>query len=387
MNQDQTYSLVYKRGQTSTHVVDLVKSVKQMMEPCTYPNFRMRKTNTIKDIVAISSGLDVAFLLQFTSNGTGTNMQVVRVPHGPSLLFQVHKYTTELQKETMITAPLTILNGFSNSDEDLMMKETFKNMFPSVDMSSQQVIERIIVVNKLESGLIQIRHYRFQNLQGVDQGLLSMIHSKQAKVETIEQILNGTQVDDRVQEIGPRIDISLIRILGGLMRGEMLFHKYKDFKEAQQNKELEQKAKRTQKIQKKQEIEELRKRQYLAKKKAELEKRKDDQKLIREQKQVINGEMVAEQEGFTQLVGEIGRGREKDYEKDKEQEQEELKLARDKEREHAKRGGKDSAKGKDFPKKEEKGKDFKSDKKGKDFKSKSRPRTSFEKNRSKSGKK
>jgi hypothetical protein len=37
-------------------------------------------------------------------------------------------------------------------------------------------------------------------------------------------------MEDTVQEIGPRIDLQLIRILGGLMKGELLFHLFKDYK-------------------------------------------------------------------------------------------------------------------------------------------------------------
>ena len=90
-----SFSFVFRRGETSSHVPSLIDAVKQMLEPCTYPNFKMRKSNNIKDLIAVSAELDVNFFVQFSSNGEGTNMHLVKTPHGPTLLFKMVNYTVE----------------------------------------------------------------------------------------------------------------------------------------------------------------------------------------------------------------------------------------------------------------------------------------------------
>ena len=89
MQEKDQFSFVFKRGKTSAHVVELVEAVKQMMEPYTYQNFRMRKMNSIHDLVAVAGTLNVQFFVEFTSNGIGTNLTIVKVPQGPTLSFKI----------------------------------------------------------------------------------------------------------------------------------------------------------------------------------------------------------------------------------------------------------------------------------------------------------
>lgn len=57
-----------------------------------------------------------------------------------------------------------------------IVAETFKNLFPSVDIVEQKEIERVIVINyDKEHSVVQIRQYKFQQTEGIDRGLYNAI--------------------------------------------------------------------------------------------------------------------------------------------------------------------------------------------------------------------
>jgi Brix domain. len=89
----------------------------------------------------------VSHLCVFTSTESGTYMKVVRLPHGPTLTFQVHSYSltrdivSAMKKQYVFeklyqNAPLIVLNSFSGEGLHMkLMASMFQNMFPTINIT------------------------------------------------------------------------------------------------------------------------------------------------------------------------------------------------------------------------------------------------------------
>ncbi len=71
-------------------MVLLVKDMRKVMSPHTAGKLRERKDNGVKDYVNLAGSLRVTHLLMFTQTERAVNLKVARMPHGPTLTFQVH---------------------------------------------------------------------------------------------------------------------------------------------------------------------------------------------------------------------------------------------------------------------------------------------------------
>jgi len=97
--------------------------------------------------VSVAGVLHVSHLSIFTSTELGTYMKVARLPHGPTLTFQVHNYSltrdvvSAMKKQFVFeklyqNAPLVVLNSFSGEGLHMkLMASMFQNMFPTINVT------------------------------------------------------------------------------------------------------------------------------------------------------------------------------------------------------------------------------------------------------------
>lgn len=72
----------------------LVKDVRAMMEPDTASRLKERKANRLRDYLTMAGPLGVSHLMLFSRSDSGnTNMRLAITPRGPTLHFQVEKYS------------------------------------------------------------------------------------------------------------------------------------------------------------------------------------------------------------------------------------------------------------------------------------------------------
>jgi len=113
---------IHQTAECSKRIQDgrYLQSFKELEEQGHTP----RKKNAIKDFVSIAGVLHVSHLCIFSSTELGTYMKVARLPHGPTLTFQVHNYSltrdvvSATKKQFVFeklyqNAPLIVLNSFS----------------------------------------------------------------------------------------------------------------------------------------------------------------------------------------------------------------------------------------------------------------------------------
>ncbi|KAJ1876812.1 rRNA-binding ribosome biosynthesis protein, partial [Kickxella alabastrina] len=261
------------------------------MEPNTASKLKERKNNKIKDYVAVSGQLGLTHLLLFSQTETGTNLRIGRVPRGPTLYFRVNAYSLakdclRLQKTPHSseaeykTPPLIILNNFGGEDkgkELKLMTAMLQNMFPSINPSTLHLAEarRVVLFNyNEETGTVDFRHYTIVvKPVGVTKGVKRVIMAKnlpsmagfddiseyvlreafasESDVEdgpensvTLPQdyVGRGNKKDDqravRLLELGPRMELRLMKVEGGLGDGDVLYHNYLHKTKAEMEKDL-----------------------------------------------------------------------------------------------------------------------------------------------------
>ena len=79
----------HRRRQVDPSVTLLVKDMRKVMAPHTAGKLRERKDNSVKDYVNLAGSLRVSHLLMFTQTERAVNLRCARMPHGPTVTFQV----------------------------------------------------------------------------------------------------------------------------------------------------------------------------------------------------------------------------------------------------------------------------------------------------------
>nr|CAG8547356.1 344_t:CDS:2 [Entrophospora candida] len=271
---------VFKAGKVCRPVGTLVKDMRKVMEPNTAIRLKERKNNKIKDFVNVSGHLGVTQFLIFTQTENGTNFRLARVPRGPTLCFKVHKYS--LIKDVFSSqinpkaygleynsSPLLVLNNFNEENRHMKLMITMlQNMFPSININKIQLSDarRVVLFSyNSETKNIDFRHYLIglkpvgiskgirkvmttSNLPDLhkyndisdfilkNDGRISESEKEESGVEESSVTLaqdyigrNNKKADRRaikLTEIGPRMELQLIKIQNGLCDGEVLFHEF-----------------------------------------------------------------------------------------------------------------------------------------------------------------
>ncbi|KAH9521991.1 hypothetical protein DERF_005595 [Dermatophagoides farinae] len=276
------HSFVIHRGSISKPLDQLLRNVRQIMEPFTASKLKVRKKNTIKDFVSISSYLNVSHMIIFTESSIAPYMRLCRVPRGPTVTYKILNCTlahdvVAVQRRPQINtklfqnAPLLVLNGFGSESEDKRIQlqtSMWRNMFPTIDIQTVQLskIHRCLLLSlDSETNQIELRHYAIKvkpvGLSKMVRKLvtgkkipdLGQFHSVEEAMEhldpdseyeddeeqtkigqvTLPQKVgnkSGNLVNEKssikLYEIGPRITMELVKVENGIMSGEILYHSY-----------------------------------------------------------------------------------------------------------------------------------------------------------------
>ncbi|RUS24644.1 Brix domain-containing protein [Jimgerdemannia flammicorona] len=269
-------SFVMRSGPVGKAVSTLVKDIRRIMEPNTASKLRERKNNKLKDFIMVAGQLGVTHFLIVSRTEAGTNLRIARVPRGPTLTFRVVTYSLArdvlaLQKNPhspgaeFHTSPLLVLNNFgADKKEFKLMTSMFQNLFPPINVQTMQLADarRIILLNyNADTQTIDFRHYavavrpvgisksvkrilttNIPNLSRFEDISEYVLREAQASESDVEDAGESTvmlpqdfvgrnnrrteQRAIRLTELGPRIELRLIKVQNGLCGGEVLFHEF-----------------------------------------------------------------------------------------------------------------------------------------------------------------
>ncbi|XP_026785617.3 suppressor of SWI4 1 homolog [Pangasianodon hypophthalmus] len=269
------HSFVFHRGQIGKNVDQLMMDMRRVMEPYTAQSLKVRKKNVLKDFVTAAGPLGVTHFLVFTKTENSVNLRLARLPKGPTVHFQVTKYTLikdvvsslkrhRMHEQQFTHHPLLVLNNFGIEGMHIKLMATmFQNMFPSINVHKVNLnnIKRCVLVNyDPASQEIEFRHYSLKVVPvGMSKGVKKLLQEKfpnMSKLEDIsELLLKGVNLSEseaeqdgehnitelpqvysgrgnmrsqqsavRLTEIGPRMTLQLVKIVEGMGEGNVLYH-------------------------------------------------------------------------------------------------------------------------------------------------------------------
>ncbi|CAG9859882.1 unnamed protein product [Phyllotreta striolata] len=294
------HSFVIHRGIPGGHIWELTKDFRKVMEPFTAASLKERKKNAIKDFVSIAGPLHVSHLVIFSRTDLGMYLKLTRLPKGPTLTFKIHNFSlardvvSALKKQRVVEAafkhsPLIVLNSFSGEGLHMKMMSTmFQNMFPTINLTNIDLntIRRCVLVNYNSSTkLIEFRHYNIKVAPvDISKGVKKVVQGKVpnlTKCNDISEIftragmMSESEAEDdpqnhvqlaqkiasrgnmemgksaiRLNEIGPRLTLQLIKIEDGLLDGEVLYHELV-YKTEEEKEEIQKKREQKRKLKEK----------------------------------------------------------------------------------------------------------------------------------------
>ncbi|MBZ3869090.1 Suppressor of SWI4 1-like protein [Sciurus carolinensis] len=273
----QPHSFVFTRGSAGRSVRQLSLDVRRVMEPLTATRLQIRKKNSLKDCVAVAGPLGVTHFLILSKTETSVYFKLMRLPGGPTLTFQINKYTLvrdvvsslrrhRMHEQQFAHPPLLVLNNFGPHGMHVKLMATmFQNLFPSINVHKVNLntIKRCLLINyNADSQELDFRHYSIKVVPvGASRGMKKLLQEKfpnMSRLQDISELLatgaglseseaepdgehNITELPQavagrgnmraqqsavRLTEIGPRMTLQLIKIQEGVGEGSVLFHSF-----------------------------------------------------------------------------------------------------------------------------------------------------------------
>ncbi|XP_066064379.1 suppressor of SWI4 1 homolog isoform X2 [Chamaea fasciata] len=269
------HSFVFPRGRAGTSVRSLSRDLRRALEPFTARSLQVRRSNSLRDLVAVAGPLGVTHFLVLSKSQSGINLKIFRLPGGPTLTFKVLQYSLvrdvvsalrrhRMHEQQFLHPPLLVLGNFGAAQIHVkLMAGMFQGLFPalSVHRLNLNSIRRCLLISyDAESQLLEFRHYSIQVVPvGLSRGIRKILQEKfpnLGRAEDISDLLTGNVVLSeseaepdgtqnvlelpqnvagrgneaaqqsavRLTEIGPRLTLQLVKVEEGLGQGNVLYH-------------------------------------------------------------------------------------------------------------------------------------------------------------------
>ncbi|XP_032939615.1 suppressor of SWI4 1 homolog, partial [Catharus ustulatus] len=269
------HSFVFPRGRAGRSLRSLSKDLRRVLEPYTARSLQVRRSNSLRDLVAVAGPLGVTQFLVLSKSQSGINLKLFRLPGGPTLTFKVLQYSLvrdvvsalrrhRMHEQQFRHPPLLVLGNFGAPQMHLkLLAGMFQGMFPKINVHRVNLnsVRRCLLLNyDSESEQLQLRHYSVQVVPvGLSRGLRKILREKfpnMSRMDDVSQLLTGElllseseaepdgaqnvlelpqkcsgrgnavtqQSAVRLTEIGPRLTLQLLKVEEGLGQGNVLYH-------------------------------------------------------------------------------------------------------------------------------------------------------------------
>ncbi|XP_076898302.1 peter Pan-like protein [Bidens hawaiensis] len=265
-------SFVFSRLKLPATLKQLQMDLRKVMLPYTALNLKEKKRNKLKDFLNVAGPMGVTHFLMLSKTGTSPYLRVARTPQGPTITFKIQEYSLAVDivnsqlrprvpKDLFKNSPLIVMSGFGTGEQHLKLTTImFQNIFPAIDINTVKLssCQRIVLLNyNKETKLIDFRHYsiRLQPV-GVSRRIRKFVQnhkvpdlrSLQDVSDFITKVGYGSESEGdeeaatvslasdvgrvnkastksavKLQEIGPRLTLELIKIEDGLCSGTVIF--------------------------------------------------------------------------------------------------------------------------------------------------------------------
>ena len=222
-------SLIIRRGKTESELIELVNDLRKLMRPYTALNFKEdannRKLTLSHYATSMSSSMGVTHLLSISQNTNKITLRICRTPTGPTLSFRIKRFTLNkhikaIQRrpydssKLFETSPIVVTNNFGDASAAphvKLMRITFQNMFPAINVSTVKLgdCRRVVLFNFIrrenvdgsdknkkgdnddedEDEEVEIRHYAIRAKPvGVDRKVRRLVEAKIPNLSKLNDI-------------------------------------------------------------------------------------------------------------------------------------------------------------------------------------------------------
>lgn len=306
------HNFVFSRGKVGRSIRHLVTDCRKMFEPNTATSLKVRKSNSLRDLVEVASVLHVTHFLCFTRTELAPYLRFMCTPRGPTLTFKINQYSLcqdvvstlsrpNIEQSVYQTPPLLVMNNLSgDSLHTKLIATVFQNMVPSIDVNTVKLnsIRRALLVNyDKTSNTLELRHYLIRVAPtGINKATKKLLRPKLPNLGKFNQLeefvekagnmsesegemdgphnevflpqevrgrgnVKATQSAIRLKEAGPRLTLQLVKIEEGLADGAVLHHQLvtKTAEEQASLKEMVERKRQLREKRKKEQLENIRK--------------------------------------------------------------------------------------------------------------------------------
>ncbi|ONH65004.1 Ribosome biogenesis protein SSF2 [Cyberlindnera fabianii] len=197
----------------------LVRDMRNVMQPHTAIRLKERKSNKLRDFVVMAGPLNVSHLMVFSQSDAGTTqLRIARMSRGPTISFKVENYSLckdvrkilkrpkSITKESKeyLNPPLLVLNGFTNPQtaepHEKLLITTFQNMFPPIQphLTKLSSVKRVLMIHKdSETGAIDLRHYTIETkaVEG-SKNVKKLISAKKSMTKKLPNLSRASDVSE-----------------------------------------------------------------------------------------------------------------------------------------------------------------------------------------------
>lgn len=196
-------TFIIKRGKVGKYASDLVTDMRNCMYPNTAINLHERKKNNLKDFLSVAGIYGVTHMMIFTATQKSNYLRLVKNPVGPTITFKIreyclakdiiafnqeHKKKNKIFTEKFNTAPLLVMSGFSNLEENdsyKLVTYMLQSLFPPLNVEKINLGEckRVVLFNLVRPAdgstpYIEFRHYALHARQrDVNRGIKRLVNN------------------------------------------------------------------------------------------------------------------------------------------------------------------------------------------------------------------
>ncbi|KAL0718315.1 hypothetical protein Bca4012_067637 [Brassica carinata] len=266
-------SFVFSRTKLPGSVKQLQMDLRKLMLPYIALSLKEKKRNTLRDFLNVSGPMGVTHFLMLKKTASALSLRVATTPQGPTLTFKIHQYSLAsdiAQSQLRPRCPPDLFKNppSGNQSPSLLLPELhlklatvmFQKIFPALDINTVKLstCQRLVLLNyNKDTKLIDFRHYSIRlqpvgvsrmlrkfvekhevpdlrNLQDVSDFVTKAGYGsesegdEEAATVTLSSDLgrvnrSSTKSAVKLQEIGPRMTMQLVKVEEGLCSGGIIF--------------------------------------------------------------------------------------------------------------------------------------------------------------------
>ncbi|CAM8972282.1 unnamed protein product [Rhodiola kirilowii] len=235
-------SFVFARGKLPAVLRQLQMDLRKLMLPYTALKLKEKKRNSLKDFLNVAGPMGVTHFMILSKTTTGPYLRVARTPQGPTLTFKVKDYTLAVDvarsqlrprcpADLFKNPPLIVLSGFGTGEQHLKLATImFQNIFPAIDINTNHQVPDLRNLQDV-SDFVTKAGYGSES-EGDDEAATVTLSNDLNRVNRA-----STKSAVKLQELGPRMTLQLIKIEEGLCTGGVIFSEYDGVKKSPEHKE------------------------------------------------------------------------------------------------------------------------------------------------------